>query len=142
MDTAMKELINSGAIGAILAIVMLMLFWIVRVIITNTTDQTKAMTKGMEELVAQSRAIRDNCRTCRQDSLATLRDAESTITAKIEHVAWAVHDKTFSETKDLIGTARESIEKSIAVNTQSIRDVREEVSRPHTVTPGSGVVRR
>jgi hypothetical protein len=169
MESATKELISSGALGAVLALVLLMLFWVVKVLVTNSTEQGKAMVKGvedlakatahgMEELVTQSRVIRDNCLVCRQDSVAAVRDAQGAIEKKIENSVASGHDKTFAETERLVCEATKQIKESLTGVANSIRLTNEETlremenerlreqldeSRAHNITPSpSGVVQR
>ena len=144
MDAALKELVSSGAIGATLVVVLAMLFWMVKVLIANFVKQTDAITKAMDELVAASRAIRDNCLTCRQDSVGSLRDAQKAIEERIDHVVWKSHDQAFSENKDLIAAATEKINGALTGVAQSIRESNKdmELSRPHLTPAPSGVVQR
>ena len=160
MDGALKQLVSSGAIGAVLAFVLLMLFWIVKVLVTNSTengkamvkgveDMARAMSKGMEELVTQSRVIRDNCLVCRQDSLASLRTAEANIVATIEHNVAFSHDRTFAEMERLVKESTQALDTALTRTANSIRATNEEtllkmeterlrqenaeLSRPHNV---------
>lgn len=133
MTEAAKELASNSAIGAGFVLLLLMLFWVVKRLVDNSTRQTESMTKGMEELVAQSRAIRDNCLACRSDSLATLRTAED----EIKRAIWEAKDKATEETRRMLDTAVGSIQRD------RLEDRVDELSRPHQMpTAPSGVVRR
>ena len=158
METAMKELVSSGALGATLVVVLAMLFWMIKVLIASNLRQTEALIKSMAELVESSRAIRDNCQVCRQDSVGGLRDAQSVIETKIEHTVWAAHDKAGLEMATVIGNAVEQLGNEFTGAANSIREgnkqlVQEmenqrlrdevEISRSHNIDPHeSGVVRR
>ena len=159
MGEALKELASSGAIGAALVVVLGMLFWLMKVLVTNNTEQSKAVIKALGELVESSRAIRDNCRNCREDSVASLRDAQVSIETKIEHTVWQSHDKNALERDKSFATMTDVISKEITQSANSIRssnaelvknaenqrlrDEVEELSRPHHLDEEkSGVVRR
>ena len=145
MSEAIKELVSSGAIGATLVVVLGMLFWMVKVLIASFIKQTEAVIKAMNELVEASRAIRDNCQACRQDSLRTLRDAQTAIELKVEHTAWQIHDQALGETKELLSAAVEKMQGSLTGAANAIRESNKdmELSRPHSITPSpSGVVQR
>ena len=145
MSEAIKELVSSGAIGATLVVVLGMLFWMVKVLIASFIKQTEAVIKAMGELVEASRAIRDNCRACRTDSVTSVRDAQKSIEEKIDHVVWAAHDKIFADTKDLVGVATKTLEGVMNGAASQIRESNKdmELSRPYPSTPApSGAVRR
>jgi F0F1-type ATP synthase membrane subunit b/b' len=158
MGEALKELASSGTIGAAFVVVLFMLFWMVKVLIASFVKQTEAVIKAMNELVDASRAIRDNCQVCRQDSVASLRDAQSAIVTKIEQVVAASHDKAGLETATVVRDAVEKLDSTITDAANSIRSgnkqlVQEmenqrlrdevEISRSHNIDPHeSGVVRR
>lgn len=125
MTEAAKELASSGAVGAGFVLVLMLLFWVVKVLVTNATKQMDSMTKGMEELVSQSRAIRDNCLTCRSDSLATLRDAEAKISAHV----WQAHDKGVQETERMLDAIVGKLDRV------RLEERVDELSRPHPLTP-------
>ena len=151
MGEALKELASSGAIGATLVVVLAMLFWMVKVLIASFVRQTEAVIKAMNELVEASRAIRDNCQACRQDSVGSLREAQTAIEKKVEHEAWRVHDQTLGETKELLSAAVTKLDSTItgAIGRLSTeekeRRLQEQLdeSRAHSMTPApSGVVQR
>jgi len=129
MEAALKELISSGALGAMLVVVLLMLGWLVRVLVTSFIRQTESVTKAMSELVEASRAIRDNCRACRTDSVSSIRDAQTGIMAHIDHVVWAAHDKGFGENERLIGAATEKISVALTGVVQSIRESNKDMEK-------------
>lgn len=158
MESAARELITSNAIGAALGLVLLMLFWLVKVLVVSFVKQTESVIKAVNELVETSRAIRDNCQACRTDAVRTQRDAQTSIELKIENAVAAGHDKTFAETERLVCEATKQIKESLTGVANSIRLTNEETlremenarlreqldeSRAHNVTPApSGVVQR
>jgi hypothetical protein len=129
MSEALKELASSGTIGAAFVVVLFMLFWMVKVLIASFVKQTEAVIKAMNELVEASRAIRDNCRNCRTDSLQTLRDAQVAIAKTIEDSVARGHDATFREMKELVGESTQTISSALTGTANSIRATNAETLR-------------
>jgi hypothetical protein len=138
MSEAFKELINQGALGAGLVLTMATLAWIGKLLANSYVKQMEATTKAMTELVEAARAIRDNCRTCRSDSLASIRDAQVAIEHKVDTVVWEAHRQALAGTAKEIAAAFARAEKE-----RMAERLDDERSRPHTFeTASAGVVRR
>ena len=129
MGEALKELASSGAIGAALVVVLGMLFWMVKALVSSFIKQAESVIKAMNELVEASRAIRDNCLACRTDAVRTQRDAQTAIEMKIEHVVAASHDATFGEMERLVGKSTETLDLALTRTATSIRNSNAETLR-------------
>ena len=157
MESALKELIGSGVLGATLAIVLLFLLWAGKKMLTVFIEQTQELSAAIKELTASQIAIRDNCRACRTDWVASVRDAQVAIEAKVDGVVWKAHEQAVSANRDMIGAAIRTLDSALtgaaqsirssnvelvqAVENQHLRKENEELSRPH-FAPESGTVRR
>jgi hypothetical protein len=146
MEGALKELLNYGALGIVLAAVLGVTLWQHKVLFGNVIEQQKAFSDYMKELTRTLVGIRENCQVCRADSLACLRDVEGRLATKFQEVVWAAHDKTFAEIEKGLTEAAAHFEQALTGAAQSIREaladererrLREEVeelSRPHNIS--------
>ena len=165
MDTALKELASSGALGAIvaaifslLALVIGVLVWSLKRYVDASIEDKKEFSGFMKALTSAFNSVGLNTQACRSDTMAAIRDSEANITAVIEHTVWAahdkavlLHDKSLAAATSLLSTEvtgaaqsiRNSNEKLVKdVENSRLRDRVEDLSRSHTVTPApSGVVR-
>jgi len=150
MNSPLSQLAQQGALGIVLAAVLAVFFWAFKVLVTGVIKHLEELTKFVESL-------RDNCRACRADSVAGIRDAQKAIEEKIDHAVWKAHDQGASENREVIGAAATALDKALTGVAQSIRDSNvklvqevenqllrkenEELSRPHFTPSPSGVVR-
>jgi hypothetical protein len=148
MDTALKELASSGALGAIvaalfglLAIVIGVLVWALKRYVDTSMLERKDFAEFMKALTSSLNGLGLNFQATRADTLSVVRD----LGTQIEHVTWAAHEKMVTVFREsLTGTAnsiRESNRDLVrAVETQHLQDRVDELSHPHSV--GDGTVRR
>lgn len=164
MDTALKELASSGALGAIvaaifslLAIVIGVLVWALKRYVDAAIEDKKEFGGFMRALTSAFNAVGMNTQACRSDTMAAIRDCEANLTAAIEHTVWAAHDKAMLLHDKTVAAATSLLSTEITGAAQSIRASNEkmaqdldnanlrrevEVSRAHNITPApSGVVR-
>ena len=164
MDTALKELASSGALGAIvaaifslLAIVIGVLVWALKRYVDTSIEREKEFGGFMKALTSAFNAVGLNTQACRSDTMAAIRDAEANLTAAIEHTVWAahdkamlLHDKSLAAATSLLSTEITGAAQSIRARVdQTVQDIdnmnlrREvEISRAHNITPApSGAAR-
>jgi hypothetical protein len=84
MEPALKELLNFGALGVVLAAVLGIVLWMLRQLFVGILSQMHDFNDFMRELSATLIGIRDNCRACRTDSVAALRELEERVNARID----------------------------------------------------------
>jgi len=139
MDSALKELVNSGAVGAALAIVLAAVLWAFRALVKHLLEQLNHFTAYMDGLTKTLEAIRDNCRACRSDSVSSLRDMDAHVSDGLRTTIWAAHDKTVMALQKV---GEETVRAIRLSNEESqVEKLRDELSRPHAMEP-SGMVRR
>ena len=166
MESALRALSGSGAIGAILAIAFGLLAgtigvlgWALKRLVDSALRQQEKFADFMEALTKSLNAISINCQACRSDSVASIRDLEKAVLEKVDHTVWASHDKAKLEHDAAIDHAVEKLEESFtgaansirasnqglvaAVENQrlkeraeSLQEQVEELSRPHNITDG------
>lgn len=90
-DAIYKQLQQAGPAWALTGAVIGVMAWIVRSLLTSWIaeriklwDFITASTKTQQETAEALRAIRDNCRSCREDSVRTLRDEAAEIRKGID----------------------------------------------------------
>lgn len=91
IDAIAKQLSQAGPAWALTGAVVAVMAWIVRSLLSSWIaervklwDFVTASTKAQQETAEALRAIRDNCRSCREDSLRTLRDEATEIKRAVE----------------------------------------------------------
>ena len=164
MDTALKELASSGALGAIvaaifslLAIVIGVLVWALKRYVDTSIEREKEFSGFMKALTSAFNAVGINTQACRSDTMAAIRDSEANITAVIEHTVWAahdkamlLHDKSLAAATSLLSTEITGAAQSIRtgnrdllqeIENRRLRDQVDELSRPHTITPAPVTMR-
>ena len=128
MDLSTKELLHNGIAVAILIPIMGFVLWAGRAVVRSllahideffkgVLEQQKESSGAMKELAKAFSGISERCLACRSDSVATVRDLESSLTKKFVEVSWAVHDKTFAE----MASMASRFESSLTSTAQSIR---------------------
>jgi HAMP domain-containing protein len=146
MDSALKALSANGIVGAILAVAFALLaltigvlVWALKRYVESSIDEKRDFSEFMRALTASLNGLGLNFQATRTDTLSVVRDLGD----RIEHVTWAAHDKmvlVFRES--LTGTANSirSSNEALAKDLENQR-MRDELSRPHNITPAPGVVR-
>jgi hypothetical protein len=91
IDAIAKQLGEAGPAWALTGAVIAIMAWIVKSLLSSWIaervklwDFVTASTKAQQETAEALRAIRDNCRSCREDSLRSLRDEAIEIKRAIE----------------------------------------------------------
>jgi hypothetical protein len=154
MDTALKELAGSGALGAIMAAVIALcglvvaaLIWMLKRMVDASLAERVEFGGFMKALTASLNGLGLNFQANRSDTMAAVRDVETNVKAEVQHVVWAahdkqvlLHDKALSAAVNLLSTeitgAAQSIRASNAdllkeAENQRLHDRVEELSRPH-----------
>ena len=146
MNEALKALSANGVVGAILAVAFALLaltigvlVWALKRYVESSIDEKRDFSEFMRALTASLNGLGLNFQATRTDTLSVVRDLGD----RIEHVTWAAHDKmvlVFRES--LTGTANSirSSNEALAKDLENQR-MRDELSRPHSITPAPGVVR-
>ena len=163
MESALKVLSSTGAMGAVvaavialLAIVIGVLGWALKRLVDGALKQQDKFSDFMEALTRSLNGIGTNCQACRTDAQSAIRDLEANVKAEIQHVVWASHDKAKLETEVVVKTAADRLDAALtgtagsirasnkelvqAVENQRLQERVDELSRPHDV--GDGAVRR
>src|ERR1017187_6907329 len=138
MESSLRDLSSSGALGAIvasvfslLAIVIAVLIWTLKRYVDSSMRREEKFEKFMEALTSAMNAIGINCQACRVDSMARLHEAGETIGREIS-LALAAQATRFESALTNTAQSIRGFNEQLVQNVERIhlRETVDELSRP------------